>query len=108
MHIEGNGLSVDVKPDGPVAGGESFSGAVTLAPGTYDVWCPISNHRERGMVGTLTVAGAAAGGAVQVPRALPRTGDADASLLPAQAAIAAGLLLVGAGWFMRRRALASR
>jgi LPXTG-motif cell wall-anchored protein len=107
VHIEGNGVSVDVSPN-PVAGGDSFTGAVTLAPGTYDVWCPISNHRERGMVGTLTVAGAAAGGAVQVPRALPRTGDADASMLVAQAGIAGGLLLLGAGWIARRRASTSQ
>jgi LPXTG-motif cell wall-anchored protein len=108
VHIEGNGLSVDVKPDGPVAGGESFSGAVTLGPGTYQVWCPVGNHREQGMIGTLTVAGAAAGGAAQVPLALPRTGDANDSLWIAQAGIGAGLLLVGAGWFVRRRAVSGR
>jgi plastocyanin len=108
VHIEGNGVSVDVKPDSPVAGGESFSGAVTLTAGTYQVWCPVSNHRERGMVGTLTVAGAAAGGAAQVPTALPRTGDSDASLLVAQAATGGGLLLVGLGWFVRRRATMGR
>ncbi|HLZ31313.1 MAG TPA: plastocyanin/azurin family copper-binding protein [Chloroflexota bacterium] len=108
VHIEGNGVSVDVKPDGPVAGGESFSGTVTLAPGTYDVWCPVPTHRERGMVGTLTVASAAAGGAAQVPTALPRTGDSDATLAGAQAAVAGGLLLVVAGWFVRRRGLMGR
>src|ERR1700730_10901281 len=94
IHIEGNGVSVDVKPDGPVDGGANFSGAVTLAPGTYDVWCPVGNHRDRGMVGTLTVAGAAAGGAAQVPTAMPRTGDADPSLVVAQAGIIGGLLMV--------------
>jgi plastocyanin len=108
VHIEGNGISVDVKPDGPVAGGESFSGAVTLAPGTYDVWCPVGTHREQGMVGTLTVAGAAAGGAVQVPRALPRTGDADPVSLAGEAGIAGGLLLVVGGWILRRRAVLDR
>lgn len=108
IHIEGNGVSVDVKPDGPVAGGDSFSGTVTLAPGTYDVWCPVPTHRERGMVGTLTVAGAGAGGAVQVPSALPRTGDADTGLLVAQIGVVGGLLLVGAGWFVRRRAMTGR
>jgi LPXTG-motif cell wall-anchored protein len=108
VHIEGNGVSVDVKPDGPVAGGDSFSGAVTLAPGAYDVWCPVGNHREQGMIGTLTVAGAAAGGAAQVPAALPRTGDADASQTVAQAGIVGGLLLVGAGWIVRRRARLGR
>ncbi len=108
VHIEGNGVSVDVKPDGPVDGGQTFSGAVTLAPGTYDVWCPVGNHREQGMVGTLTVAGAATGGAAQVPTALPRTGDAGASPLVPETGIAGGLLLVLAGWIMRRRATTSR
>jgi plastocyanin len=108
VHIEGNGVSVDVKPDGPVAGGETFSGAVALAPGTYDVWCPVGNHREQGMIGTLTVAGAAAGGAPQVPTALPRTGAADDGLLVAQAAVGGGLLLLVGGWMMRRRGVMAR
>jgi plastocyanin len=108
VHIEGNGVSTDVKPDGPVAGGETFSGAVTLAPGTYDIWCPVGTHREQGMVGTLTVAGAAAGGAVQIPRALPRTGDADTGLPVAQAGILGGVLLLAAGWFVRKRATTHR
>jgi plastocyanin len=104
VHIEGNGVSLDLKPDGPVPGGESFSGAVNLPAGTYDIWCPVSNHREQGMTGTLTVAGTAAGGAAQVPTALPRTGDADPGLPVGQAGMVGGLLLLGAGWFVRRRA----
>jgi plastocyanin len=108
VHIEGNGVSVDVKPDGPVAGGESFTGAVTLAPGTYDVWCPVGNHRDRGMVGTLIVGATAAGGAAQVPTALPRTGDAETGLPVAQASVVGGLLLLGAGLFVRRRATTTR
>ena len=113
LHIEGNGVSMDVAPTN-VAGGESFTGAVNLTPGTYETWCPVDAHRERGMVGSLTVAGAgggagagagagAGGAAVQVPGRLPRTGDAD-TLPIAQASIAAGLLLVGGGLFLRRRA----
>ena len=104
LHIEGAGVSVDVKPDGPVAAGESFSGAVTLPAGTYDIWCPVGNHREQGMVGTLTVAGTAAGGAAQVPTALPRTGDAGQGVPIAELGVLGGLLLVGAGWAVRRRA----
>ncbi len=30
---------------------------VTLQPGTYELWCSISNHRVRGMHRTVTVAG---------------------------------------------------
>jgi len=104
VHIEGNGVAMDVKPDGPVPGGQSFSGTVNLQPGRYDVWCPVGNHREQGMVGTLTVAGAGAGGAAQVPGALPRTGDADSGSPLAAAGVLAGLALLGAGWLVRRKA----
>ena len=108
LHIEGSGVSLDVKADGPVAPGQTFTGAETLAPGTYETWCPVGNHRERGMVGTLTVAAAGGGGgggaAVQVPGRLPRTGDAENGLPLGQASVAAGLLLVSGGLFLRRRA----
>jgi plastocyanin len=102
MRIEGNGVSVDVAP--PIDGGETATASVTLAPGTYNVWCPVDGHRERGMVGTLTVAGAAAGGAAQVPSALPRTGQADPGPPLGQLGILAGALLIGGGLFVRRRA----
>jgi len=108
LHIEGNGVSVDVKPDGPVAAGQSFSGAVTLPAGTYTIWCPVGNHRAMGMEGTMTVAGAAAGAAAQVPSALPRTGDAEGGPPVAAAASMFGLLLVSGGWFLRRRFAGSR
>lgn len=104
VHIEGNGVSMDVKADGPVDGGTNFTGTVNLAPGRYDVWCPVGQHRERGMVGTLTVAGAAAGGAAQVPGALPRTGDADTVVPFGSAGILAGLALMIGGLVVRRRA----
>jgi LPXTG-motif cell wall-anchored protein len=50
--------------------------------------------------GTINAAQVAGGGAAQVPRALPRTGDA-ASLAPLAAAVGAGLL--GLGYALRRR-----
>ena len=107
LHIEGNGVSVDVKPDGPVAAGQTFTGAVTLPAGSYTIWCPVGNHRAMGMEGTMTVAGAAAGGAVQVPSALPRTGDADSGPPIAALATGLGLVLVSGGWVLRRRASAA-
>ncbi len=103
VHIEGNGVSMDVKSDGPVAGGQNFTGTVNLAPGRYDVSCPLGMHRQNGMVGTLTVAGAGAGGAAQVPGALPRTGDADTIVPLGAAGLLAGLTLLGAGVLIRRR-----
>ena len=79
------------------------AGAPMLQPGSYQVWCPVDGHRDRGMVGTLTVAAAAAGGAAQVPSALPRTGEADAGLPLGPIGIAAGLLLIGLGAVLLRR-----
>lgn len=108
LHIEGNGVSEDVKADGNVNGGESFTGAVTLAPGTYEIWCPVDAHRDRGMVGTLTVAGAGGAAPAQVPAALPRTGDGQDGLPIAQASILGGLLLLAAGLFSVSRALLRR
>ena len=103
LHIEGNGVSLDVKPDGPVAGGDSFTGAVNLPAGTYQIWCPVGTHREQGMVGTMTVAAGAAGAAAQVPTALPRTGDADPGLPIQGIATAFGAGLIAAGVFLARR-----
>jgi LPXTG-motif cell wall-anchored protein len=103
LHIEGNGVSLDVKPDGPVASGQSFTGAVTLAAGTYTIWCPVGNHRAQGMEGTLTVAASGAGAAAQVPTALPRTGEADPGPPVAGIATILGLLLVASGWYALRR-----
>jgi Ca2+/Na+ antiporter len=40
---------------------QSATATVTLAPGTYTFWCPVSNHRDCGMEGTLTVARCAGG-----------------------------------------------
>ena len=36
-------------------GGESQVLNVTLQPGTYEVWCPVGNHRAQGMQTTITV-----------------------------------------------------
>jgi plastocyanin len=102
VHIEGNGMSMDVKPDGPVAAGTNYTGTVSLPPGNYTIWCPVGMHRANGMQGTLTIA--AAGSAAQVPGALPRTGDAGSTIPHAAAGLVGGALLVGVGLWSRKRA----
>jgi LPXTG-motif cell wall-anchored protein len=84
--------------DGSVAPGASATFNYTFTqPGTYDYWCPVGSHRDRGMVGKLTVM--AAGSA---PSALPNTGDVP--LVPgALGAAAAGFASLLAGLTLRRR-----
>jgi plastocyanin len=53
--LEISGPGVDGVVSDKVQGGESTTMTVTLQPGTYDVWCPIGNHRAMGMDTTLTV-----------------------------------------------------
>ena len=52
FRVEGQGVD-EKAPKVPV--GREFRWELTLAPGEYRISCPISNHDERGMVGTLVV-----------------------------------------------------
>lgn len=52
FRVEGQGIDEKAPKVGQ---GRTFEWQVTLAPGTYSISCPISNHADRGMVGTLTV-----------------------------------------------------
>jgi plastocyanin len=85
----------------PIQGGQTGVVNVTFSrAGTFEFWCPVGNHRERGMVGTITIAGAqAAGGAAGRAGGLdPVTTAAGIGLL--------GALATGAGLLRRRRASA--
>ncbi len=53
FRVDGNGVD---KKAPKVGRGRSREWEITLGPGTYAISCPISNHADRGMVGTLTVA----------------------------------------------------
>ncbi len=50
--IEGEGVELNA---GKVGARRTFEWEVTLEPGEYRISCRISNHDERGMVGTMTV-----------------------------------------------------
>jgi plastocyanin len=59
LEIEGNGIEEETDE---LAAGESGSITVDLEPGEYELYCPVGDHRDRGMEGTLVVGGAAAAG----------------------------------------------
>jgi plastocyanin len=52
--LEGEGISAATS-GASIAVGASESLTVDLAPGTYEIYCPIPGHKEAGMVGTLAV-----------------------------------------------------
>jgi iron uptake system component EfeO len=58
LEIEGNG--VEEKTD-QIDGGKTTTLTVDLKAGEYEFYCPVSDHRSRGMEGTLVVGGAAGG-----------------------------------------------
>ena len=51
VEIEGNGVEEETKT---VTGGKA-SVTVDLKPGKYEFYCPVSDHKDEGMKGTLTV-----------------------------------------------------
>ena len=52
LAIRGNG--VDESSD-TVDGGQSTTFEVSLQDGSYEIYCPVGDHADRGMVGTLQV-----------------------------------------------------
>lgn len=54
LEIEGQGVEEETETVGP---GESTSLTVDLEAGTYEMYCPIDNHRDLGMTGEVTVSG---------------------------------------------------
>lgn len=59
LAIEGPDLEEETKTITP---GESAEVTVDLKSGSYTMYCPISNHRELGMEGTIVVGGAGSAG----------------------------------------------
>ena len=94
--IDGNG--VDLRPSTPnLTGGQS--GTITfpaLQPGTYNLFCPVGQHRNNGLQATFTVVAGAA--------ALPATGGAAGLPIVPVSLAGAGLLSAAAGIWLRRRA----
>jgi uncharacterized cupredoxin-like copper-binding protein len=59
LEIEGQGVEEETSTLGP---GEEAEVRVTLTKaGSYEMYCPISNHRDQGMEGTVTLGGGGSG-----------------------------------------------
>ena len=58
LEIDGNGIEERTDEVGP---GGSTSLTVDLEPGEYELYCPVDDHRDQGMEGTLVVGGGTAG-----------------------------------------------
>lgn len=54
MAIRGPGISGGQHFE-TINGREKTRFTVTLQPGSYEVWCPVGNHRAQGMETTLAV-----------------------------------------------------
>jgi uncharacterized cupredoxin-like copper-binding protein len=53
LEIEGSGVEEELPSD--LQPGQSGDLEVELQPGTYEMYCPVSNHLELGMEGEVTV-----------------------------------------------------
>jgi uncharacterized cupredoxin-like copper-binding protein len=61
LEVEGPEGEQELEQD--LAPGESGTLTVDLSqPGSYEMYCPVGNHRDLGMEGEITVGGGAAGG----------------------------------------------
>lgn len=58
IEVDGPGVA-DQRISGVVAPGQSADLTVTLQSGTYDMYCPVGNHRAMGMEVTFVVGGTA-------------------------------------------------
>ena len=53
LEIEGNGVEEELPED--LAPGDAAELTVELEPGTYEMYCPVGDHAEQGMEGTVEV-----------------------------------------------------
>ena len=54
LEVEGGDIEEETEE---IPAGGSATLKVDLKPGTYELYCPIGNHKEQGMEGSLTVGG---------------------------------------------------
>lgn len=56
IEVEGKANGKEIEEEGEtVSKGGTSTVTVDLEPGTYEFYCPVGNHKDAGMKGTLTV-----------------------------------------------------
>ena len=58
LEVEGEGIEEETKTLQP---GERATLTVALESGSYELYCPVGNHKERGMTGTLDIKASGSG-----------------------------------------------
>jgi uncharacterized cupredoxin-like copper-binding protein len=74
LEIDGPGVEDQATP-GDLQPGQTANLTVTLKPGTYDVFCPVGDHKTLGMNLELTVGGSAADASTAKPVATTVAGS---------------------------------
>jgi uncharacterized cupredoxin-like copper-binding protein len=59
LEVEGEGVEDETET---IGAGESVRLQVTLEEGTYELYCPVGNHKDQGMVGEVVVGSGGSGG----------------------------------------------
>lgn len=59
LEVEGEGVEGETET---IGAGASARIEVTLEKGTYELYCPVGNHRDQGMVGKVVVGSGGGGG----------------------------------------------
>ena len=72
LEVEGSGVEEETET---IAAGESATVTVRLEEGTYELYCPIGNHKEQGMKGRVVVGAGAAGSATTTGETKEKSGD---------------------------------
>ena len=72
LEIDGQGIEEETSV---IGGGDSADVTVDLAEGEYEIYCPVGNHREMGMEGTLVVGAGGAGAGTDTTEDDTKTDD---------------------------------
>jgi plastocyanin len=72
LEVEGNGVEEETET---IAPGDTASVTVDLEPGEYELYCPVDDHRSRGMEATLVVGGGSGGAGTTTGETEPEEDD---------------------------------